>query len=107
MDLVLAVRVVGHDVAHVGVAEGVVEAGLQGGALPEVDGVAHDGGAGELGGLGRAVLRPVVDADDVGEDGAGLADDLGDDGGLVVERHHQPHVVVLHADKRRAVRARP
>ena len=108
VDLVLPVGVVGDDVAHRRVAEGELEAGLQGRALAEVDGVAHDGGPGLLGPVGRVVARAVVDAHDLREDGAGLAHDVGDDGGLVVERHHQPHVLVLHASSvERSRTARP
>ena len=45
VDLVLAVGVEGDDVAHPRVAEGELEAGLQRGALTEVERVAHDGRA--------------------------------------------------------------
>ena len=96
VDLVLPVGVVGDDPPHLRDAEGVLEAGLQGSALAEVDRMPYDDRAGELG-LPRTVVRgPVVDAHHVRKRGSRPADDVTDDLALVVEGDHQPDVVVAH-----------
>ena len=67
----------------VAVFAGVVEAGLEGGALALVVDVFEHGGAGIGGGLAGVVGRAVVDDDHVGAVVADFADDGGDVGFLL------------------------
>jgi len=89
---VLSVGVEGDDELHRRVGHGVLETGLQRGALAEVDRVAHDPGAGLFGNLCRAVRGSVVDADDLGEGRANPGHDVADDLFLVVHGNDHPRV---------------
>ena len=94
LHLVLAVRVERHEVAGTGLLPGVLDPGLQRGSLPEVHGVPEHRGPRRARLLGGRVRAPVVDAHDVPERPAGVAHDVADDARLVVERDHEPDVVV-------------
>ena len=89
---VLAIGIERDEVARIGALQHVADAGLQSGALPQVDGVAHDDGSRCLGLRRGAVLRAVIDDDDMGEGPAGLLDDAADDLSLVVQRNHEPGI---------------
>ena len=91
--VVLAVGVEGDDVARVGVADDVVEAGLQRGALPEVQGMAEHGRPGGAGDVGRAVAAAVVDDDHVAEVFVEGGQDVGEHASLVVRRHDDNDVI--------------
>ena len=91
-DAVLAVGIERDDVAGVGLRLDVVESGLQGGTLAEIDRMSQHACAGGLGRGDRAVGAAVVDAHDVVEVLAELCDDAADDGFFVVQRDHDPGV---------------
>ena len=92
LDPVLAVRVEGDEAFGARLAQRVAQAGLEGGALAEVDRVPDQvrAGSGDL--VRRAVGAAVVDADDVREGTQCLFHDARDHGGLVVHRDDEPHV---------------
>src|SRR5690606_35777758 len=92
--LVLTVGVEGHEVAHPGPREGVLDARLERRALTEVHGMAHDLRPGRAGEVPRAVRRAVVDAHDVREGLSHAAHDVADHGGLVEQGDDDPGVRV-------------
>ena len=94
LDAVLAVRVERDEHRGAGPVAGVLDAGLDGGALTEVDGVAHQVCAGGQGSLAGVVAASVVDAHDVVEDGADVDYHLGDHARFVEGGDDEPNVVV-------------
>jgi hypothetical protein len=92
LDAVLPVGVERDDVSSARLRAHVVEAGLQGGTLAEIDRMPQHARSGRLGLGDRAVGAAVVDAHDVVEMLAELCDDAADDGFFVVQRDHDPGV---------------
>ena len=92
VDLVLAVRVEGDEEPRTRLPPRVLDPGLDGGALPEVDRMPDQPRSGARDLRGGAVAAAVIDADDVRERLQRVADDGGDHRRLVVDRDHQPDI---------------
>jgi len=72
--------------------EGRIESGLEGSALPQVEGVSRGvGSSGASDGSG-VVTRSVIDDEDTRKKGADSRDDAPDDGRLVERWDHHPRV---------------
>lgn len=94
----LAVRVERRE--HLGArsASCVLDAGLDSRALPQIYRMRDDVRACGKREIARAVLAPVVDADDVVENGADIGDDVADDARLVIGGYDDPNILVARVD---------
>ena len=98
LDPVLTVGVERGEHRRAGPAAGVLDAGLDGRALAEVDRMAHDVRARAQRDVAGVVAAAVIDTDHVVENGANVGDDVADDAGLVEGGDDDPNVVVTRVD---------